>query len=101
MTGESKQLHNRRHHSDHPMPSIVRVKWVLQVTRTEEMRYSCRSLFGKLKGKKLLRKPSCRRDDNIGLKRNAVKLGRLLSTFRGKVFPTSSCFKLNPRSEQS
>jgi len=74
---------------------------VLQLTQTEELRHSCSNLFGKRKGKKPLRKSSCRRDDNIGLKRNAVKLGRLLSTFRGKVFPTSSCFELNPRSEQS
>jgi hypothetical protein len=65
------------------------------------MRHSCRTLFGKLKGKKPLRISSCRRDENIGLKRNAVKLGRMLSSFRGKVFPTSSCFELNPGSEQS
>lgn len=101
VTGEWKQLHNRRPLSDHPLSSIVGVKQVLKVTRTEEMRHSCRTLFRKRKGKKPLRKSSCRRDDNIGLKINAVKLGRLLSTFRGKVFPTSSCFELNPRSEQS
>jgi hypothetical protein len=64
------------------------------------MRHSCRVLFEKHKGKKPLRKYSCRREDNIKLKSNAMKLGGYLSTFRGKALPMSSGLKLHGLTSQ-
>jgi hypothetical protein len=93
--GVRKDLHNQRPYIFHSLPSSVRVKEVLHVAPMEEKRRSCRGLFGKHKGKKPLRKSSCRRKDNIKLKSSAVKLGGILSFLRGKVLATSSGLKLH------
>jgi hypothetical protein len=42
-----------------------RVRWAGHVTRTEEMRNAYSTLVGKPKGKRPLRRPRCRCEDNI------------------------------------
>jgi hypothetical protein len=71
VTGEWRKLHNKDLHDLHSSPSIIRIIksrrmiWAGHVARLGEKRNAYRLLVGKPEGKRPLRRPRCRRVDNI------------------------------------
>ena len=69
--GEWRKLHNEELRDPYSLPNIVRVVksrrmgWAGNVARMGEERVVYRVLVGKLEGKKPLRRPRRRREDNI------------------------------------
>jgi hypothetical protein len=71
VTEEWRKLHNEEVHDLYCSPTIVRViklrrmRWAEHVAHMWEGRDVCRVLVGKPEGKKPLRRPRCRWEDNI------------------------------------
>jgi hypothetical protein len=80
MIGGWRKLHNEELHNLYSSPSIIRmiksrrIRWVGHVARMGEKRNAYRILVGKPEGKRLLRRPRRRWEDNIriGLKRDRI-----------------------------
>ena len=71
VTREWRKLHNDKLNDLYASPNIVRViksrkmRWAGNVSRMEERRGVYRGLVGKPEGKRPLRRPRCRWEDNI------------------------------------
>ena len=80
MTGEWRKLHNEELNDLYSSPSIVRViksrrlRWAGQVARMEEGRGVHKVLVGKPEGKRPVRRPRHRLEDNI--KMDLEEVGR-------------------------
>jgi len=81
VTGEWRKLHNEELNDLYSPPSIVRViksrrmRWAGHVARMGERRGVYRVLVGKPEGKKPLRRPRCRWEDNIKMDLQEVGCG--------------------------
>ena len=82
VTGEWRKLHNEELNDLYSLPSIVRVvksrrmRWAGHVVHIGEDRGVHRMLVGKPKGKRLLRRPIHRWEDNIQMDLQEVGGGR-------------------------
>jgi hypothetical protein len=69
VTREWREVHNEALHDSYSSPSIIRImkarrmRWAGHVARMGEERNAYRILVGKPEGKRLPRKPKCRRLD--------------------------------------
>jgi hypothetical protein len=71
VTGEWRRLHNQELSALYSSPNIIRViksrrlRWAGHVARMGERRGACRTLVGKPEGRRPLRRPRRRWEDNI------------------------------------
>ncbi|KAJ4446397.1 hypothetical protein ANN_13093 [Periplaneta americana] len=71
VTGEWRKLHNAELHALYSSPDVIRntkwrrLKWAEHVARMGESRNAYRVLVGRPEGKRPLRRPKCRWEDNI------------------------------------
>jgi hypothetical protein len=79
--GEWRKLHNEKLNDLYSLPNIVRViksrrmRWAGYVARMGEERGGCRVLVGKPEGRRPVRRPRCRREDNIKMDLQEVGCG--------------------------
>ena len=83
VTGEWRKLHNEELNDLYSSPNIVRViksrrmRWAGHVARMVEKRGVYRDLVGKHEGKRPLRRPRRRWEDNIKMDFQEVEFGRM------------------------
>jgi hypothetical protein len=71
MVGGWRELHNEELHNMYTLLSIIRMiksrrmRWGGHIARVGKKRNACRVLVGKPEGKRPLRRPRCRWEDNI------------------------------------
>jgi hypothetical protein len=69
--GEWRKLHNKELYARYSSPNIIRViksrrlRWAGHVARMGERRGAYRALVGNPEGRRTLRRPRCRWEDNI------------------------------------
>jgi len=81
VTGDGRKLHNEELNDLHSSPNIVRViksrriRWARHVARLGDRRGVYRILVGKPEGKRPLRRPRRRREDNTKMDLQEVECG--------------------------